>query len=100
MNYEILVRACVIKYFQRKKENDEYVKSMIVTEKVNGFLWIEQLVDQLSIYEINRDKYPTLKDFMPEIVKMQNTLSPEKIQKELEINCPKIISISIENNST
>ena len=100
MNYEILVRACVIKYFQRKKENEEYVKSMIVKEKANGFLWIEQLVDQLSIYEKNRDKYPTLKDFMPEIVKLQNTLSPEVLIKEIELNSPKIESISIENNST
>jgi len=99
MNYEILVRACVIKYFQRRKENDEYVKSMIVKEKANGFLWIEQLVDELSIYEKNRDKYPTLKDFMPEIVKLQNTISPEKSGKELEQSYPKIESISIENNS-
>lgn len=100
MNYEILVRACVIKYFQRRKENDEYVKSMIVKEKANGFLWIEQLVDQLSIYEKNRDKYPTLKDFMPEIVKLQNTLSLEAWIKEIELSYPKIVSMSIENNST
>ena len=100
MNYEILVRACVIKYFQGKKENDEYVKSLIVKEKSNGFLWIEQLVDKLSIYEKKREKYPTLKDFMPEIVKLQNTLSLEVWIKEIELSYPKIISMSIENNST
>jgi len=99
MNYEILVRACVIKYFQRRKENEKIVKSMIATEKANGFLWIEQLVNELSIYEKNRDNYATLKDFMPEIVKLQNTLSPEVSKKELELNYPKIESISIENNS-
>jgi hypothetical protein len=100
MNYEILVRACVIKYFQRRKENDEYVKSMIINEKDKGFLWIEQLVDQLSIYEKNRDKYPTMKDFMPEIVKLQNNLSLEVWLKEMELSYPKIVSMSIENNST
>ena len=99
MNYEILVRACVIKYFQRRKENEGYIKTMILEEQSKGFIWISQLVDELTIYEKNRDKYPTLKDFMPEIVKMQNTLSPEKIQKELDVNCPRIVSISIENNS-
>jgi len=99
MDNEILVRACVIKYFQRRKENEEHVKSMIAKEKANGFLWIEQLVDQLSIYEKNRDKYPTLKDFMPEIVKLQNALSTEVWKKEIELSYPKIVSISIENNS-
>ena len=72
---------------------------MILEDHSKGFIWISQLVDELTIYEENRDKYPTLKDFMPEIVKMQNTFSPEKIQKELDVNCPRIVSISIENNS-
>jgi hypothetical protein len=99
MNCEILVRACVIKYFQRKKENDKYIKPMIVDEQSKGFLWIEQLFNELTIYEKNRDKYPVLKDFMLEIVKLQNDLSPEKIFKQIDLNNPKIISISIENNS-
>ena len=99
MNYEILVRACVINYFQRRVENEGYIKTMIMEEQSKGFIWINQLVDQLAVYGKNRDKYPTLKDFMPEIVKMLNTLSPEKILKELELNCPRIVSISIENNS-
>ena len=77
MTYEILVRACVIRYFENKNVGDDKIKSMLLTEKSKGFLWIDELVSALSAYEHNRDKYPALKDFMPEIVKVQNGLNPD-----------------------
>ena len=40
----------------------------------NGFVWFPQLVEKLDEYEQNRDKYPTLDDFMPEIVKLQDSI--------------------------
>lgn len=99
MDYEILVRACVIRYSQRNKVDEDNLKHQVYFEQSKGFLWIDKLVDKLSIYEENRDKYPTLKDFMPEIVKLQNSLSPKQLQKDFEFKCPKIVSISIPNNS-
>ena len=83
MLYEILVRACVIKYYESVENNPSNVKKHISRELSNGFLWIEELVNSLSVYEKNRDKYPTLKSYMPEIVKLQNSLSPEKIHEKL-----------------
>jgi len=74
MTYEILVRACVIRYYQEKNLDEDHIKQMIADEKSKGFLWIEELVNALSVYEKSRDQYPTLKDFMPEIVKVQNNL--------------------------
>ncbi len=74
MTYEILVRACVIRYYQEKNHDDKQIKSLIADEKSMGFQWIEELVNALSVYEKNRDQYPALKDFMPEIVKVQNNL--------------------------
>ena len=74
MTYEILVRACVIRYYQEKNLDEDRIKHMIADEKSKGFLWIEELVNALSVYEKNRDKYPALKEFMPEIVKVQNNL--------------------------
>lgn len=84
MCYEILVRACVIKYYEKAKLSQEDVNRMIVAEKSRGFLWINYLVDELSVYEGKRDKYPELKDFMPEIVSLQNRLSPSKIKAEFD----------------
>ena len=84
MCYEILVRACVIKYYQTAKLSQEDVNRMIIAEKSRGFLWINYLVDELSVYEGKRNKYPELKDFMPEIVRMQNRLSPSKLKAEYD----------------
>jgi hypothetical protein len=99
MDYEILVRASVIRYSQRNGINEKLLKSQIATEMSNGFLWIDKLVGQLAMYEQNRDKYPTLKDYMPEIVKLENSLSPKQLLIDFEAKCPKIVSISIPTNS-
>jgi len=99
MNYEILVRACVIRYYQRNEMNEKLLKSQIAIEMSNGFIWIDKLVDLLAIYEKNRDKYPTLKEYMPEIIKLENSLSPTQLLIDFEAKCPKIVSISIPTNS-
>jgi hypothetical protein len=49
-----------------------------------GFLWIKKLVDLLDQYENNRDKYPTLADFMPEIVKLQNEIVTDEYIAKLQ----------------
>lgn len=99
MEYENLVRACVIMYYQRNGIDENLLKRQVAGELANGFIWIDKLVDLLGVYEKNRDKYPTLSDFMPEIVKFESTLSPTKILKEIEANSPKIVSISIPDKS-
>jgi len=99
MNYEILVRACVIRYYQRNEINTNLLKQQVAAELSNGFIWIDKLVDQLAIYEKNRDKYQTLKDYMPEIIKLENSLSPEQMQLDFKAKFPKIVSISIPDNS-
>jgi len=70
---EYLVRACEIRYFLTHDKKDMADK-MIPVYRSLGFLWIAELVERLGRYEQERDKYPTLDDFMPEIVRMQNTL--------------------------
>lgn len=96
---EILVRASTIKYFLNHDAKDSDIQRFIRYEQANGFLWIEPLLDALAEYENNRTQYPTLEKFMPEIVKLQNSLSPEKLAKTLKENSPKIVSFSIKNNS-
>ncbi len=76
MTYEVLVRACVIRYHQGQNPDESRLKYMISDEKAREFLWIEELVNALSVCEKNRDQYPELRDFMPEIVKVQNGFLP------------------------
>ncbi len=99
MEYENLVRACVIMYYQRNGVDEDLLKRQVAGELANGFIWIDKLVDLLGVYEKNRDKYPTLSDFMPEIIKLESSISPTKILKEIEANSPKIVSISIQDKS-
>jgi len=84
MEYENLVRACVIRYYQRNGVDEDLLKRQVAGELAKGFIWIDKLVDLLGVYEKNRDKYPTLSDFMPEIVKFESTLSPTKILKDIK----------------
>ena len=108
--YEYLVRACEIRYFLgqgRKNEADRRIQE----HRNIGFLWIEELVELLGRYEKERDKYPMLADFMPEIVKMQNAIvtdeyiaelrkQKEERDAELERNRPQISATSPPNGAT
>ncbi|MFA6336119.1 MAG: DUF4932 domain-containing protein [Bacteroidales bacterium] len=99
MEYENLVRACVIRYYQRNGVDEDLLKRQVAGELAKGFIWIDKLVDLLGVYEKSRDKYPTLSDFMPEIIKLESSISPTKILKKIKANSPKIVSISIPDKS-
>jgi hypothetical protein len=100
MMREILVRASVIEYYIEKVSAQEPINSMIQGEKLNGFLWIDKLVNALSDYEKQRDKYPALRDFMPQIVQLFDSLSFEKVYAEYIENAITITGVSIPDNAT
>ena len=94
---EILVRASVIKYMA-----DHYptnLEKYFSNEKIKGFIWIEELYNSLLHYEKNRAQYPTLKSYMPEIVKVQNNLNLKKMVKEQEKLMPVMSIANIKNNA-
>ncbi|MDR0812021.1 MAG: DUF4932 domain-containing protein [Paludibacter sp.] len=97
--YELLVRACVIKYGEYNLGKNANVGIWVAQERDNGFLWMENLNQVLSEYELNRDKYPTLQSFMPEIVKVQNGLNPQRIYRQWIKNQPVIIGTNIKNGA-
>lgn len=99
MLYEILVRACVIRYQQNHGFTGDQIGRLIIAEQNRGFLWIGQLVDLLSVYEKERSSYAALLDFMPEIVKLQNSLDAKRLTKKFDKHCARIISTSIKNGS-
>jgi len=106
MLYEYLVRACEIRYLLAHDMEDK-ANRQIQSSRNNGFLWIAELVELLGRYEKERDKYPTLADFLPEIVKMQNAIVTDeyiaelrRLEEEREQNRPQIIAISPPNGAT
>ena len=97
---EILVRASTIRYFEDTGADTKTIDKMLRTEQANGFLWIDTLYQGLNNYANNREKYATLDDYMPQIVRLQNSLAPEKLISEFNSNCPSIISSSITNGAS
>ena len=99
MSKEALVRASVIKYLKDHNFEKSNIDSLINMEKNNGFVWIEELVNELESYDNQRDKYPTLESYMPKIVEAYDTWA-DKIQ-QMEDKRPKVVSINeFTNGST
>jgi hypothetical protein len=67
MMYESLVRACVVRY-RLATEGEAAAERQIIQENTNRFYWMRDLSNLLGEYEANRNKYPTLESFFPEIV--------------------------------
>ncbi|NOR14164.1 MAG: DUF4932 domain-containing protein [Candidatus Aminicenantes bacterium] len=68
MMYESLVRACVVRY-RLASEGEAAAEQQIIRENNNRFFWIRGLSDLLGEYEADREDYPNLDSFFPEIVK-------------------------------
>jgi len=100
MMFETMVRASTIKYMADHNQINLEINFSI--EKSRGFICIEELYNFLLNYEQHRDKYPTLKSYMPEMVKAFNKLNPKKIikeQKKQEKFMPVISIGNIKNNA-
>ncbi len=66
---EALVRAAVIKYMKDHNFAEEQI-SLEVSEQISrGFIWIEELVEELESYSSNREEYPTLESYVPNLIK-------------------------------
>jgi hypothetical protein len=95
--YEILVRACVIQYDNEHNKKYFQTNEAIAQEVNNGFLWLPQLWEAIKEYEKDTT-YKTLRDFMPEIVKLQNSINPQQLYDEMENDKPIITGTNILNN--
>ncbi|TDQ78305.1 DUF4932 domain-containing protein [Sphingobacterium yanglingense] len=66
---EAMVRAAVIKYMQDHHFAKGEIQAEMNTQIDKGFLWIEDLVQELHNYANNRHRYPSLEAYMPNIAK-------------------------------
>jgi hypothetical protein len=63
--YESLVRAAVIRYQMEHDTTTKEANASIKQEYKLGFLWIQDLVSLLGVYENSRNQYKTFEAFMP-----------------------------------
>lgn len=66
---ESIVRAAVILYLQDNGFMAEIIKEEMDEQISRGFSWMPELVTSLRYYSKHRSKYPTLKDYYPQIAK-------------------------------
>ncbi|MFK8012699.1 MAG: DUF4932 domain-containing protein [Marinicellaceae bacterium] len=72
MYAEALIRASVVKYMIDNGFNQRLIQAEIIEQLENGFVWTEDLVQELIRYDKNRELYPRFENFMPELVSFFN----------------------------
>ena len=102
MYAEALVRSAVVTYMKDHNYDKKIIEKELNEQLNSSFLWTGDLVKELERYSNNRDKYPTLESFMPEIIKFFNKTADEidTLKKRIDTRRPKVISIKpFSNNS-
>ena len=100
MMNETFVRSCVIRYIMAHNPNAD-LNSLIANEK--SFLLTQTMVESLAQYEKQRNVYPDIESYMPQLVKDINGFSIKKYKKEQKAyqkQCAHVVSCSIKNGST
>ena len=97
---ELLVRACNIMQHRNETGDPQSVERLMRKEQLGGFTCMDKIVEALKKYEHNRDKFDDLKQFMPFIVDVFNSLDPQahqdEFEKKLEAFGPQVIHSSVE----
>lgn len=93
---EALVRTAVIKYMKDHNFSEEEIKNEINKQLNRGFLWIEELLSELESYDQQRNKYPTLESYMPNLIKAYDTYASriDIYTEKFDEKRPKIVSIN------
>ncbi len=78
---EHIVRAVTTRLACREF-GSEASEQALGAEKGRGFAYIQALCDSLAVYEEQRDKYPTLVDYYPELIKVFERLSEKDLDKD------------------
>lgn len=66
---ESIVRAAVVLYMIDQGFNQKQVLNELANQVCCNFNWMPELVTSLRYYAANRDQYPTLNDYYPEITR-------------------------------
>lgn len=98
--YESLVRASTARYVL-EHDGIEAAFQQVRQEQWRSFYWTGELVDLLGRYERERDQYPTLAAFMPEVARFLEGLAPrvDRVERRIDALRPVITSMSIANGA-
>ena len=96
---EALVRASVIKYMIDHGASESEIQMMLNSESNRGFIWINGVVAELKKYDNQRDIYPTLESYIPNLSNAYKIFQDEISQ--VDAQRPKVASITeFSNNAT
>lgn len=99
---EGLVRAAVVEYLSCSKGESRKLKNEQIFYEVFDckFYWVPNLVAALEVYRQNRDKYPTLASYLPEIVEVYKVVSENPIETfQQNIDYALALPINTDSNS-
>lgn len=64
--YESVNRACEYSYYvEHQLFKDAFLKHQLKKEMELGFIWMEEMVNYMTLFRHNRDEYPFFEDFVP-----------------------------------
>ena len=96
---EMIDNASVALYSLNQDPYYDETDYLCVAKSSNGFIGIDSLFYALIRYQKQRDKYPTMEDYMPKIVEVFNFLDIVQIYQDIENRSAEILGTNIENNS-
>jgi len=77
MMYEYVVRAATIEYVL-EHDGPEAGAKLTGSDKEHSFFWINELVELMGQYQLDRKQYPTFESFMPRLVEFFDKVAPPK----------------------
>lgn len=100
MMKESLVRACVVRY-KFAHESQRKATQAISEEKERQFFWVGELADLLGEYEAQRDRFKTLEDLVPRMVRFFDEYGPRFASRKQPqtSKAPQVVSITPANGS-
>lgn len=83
----------VLMYF--KETNDKWLRANVSEKIKRGFIWMERSMEFVNNFDMNRDKYPTINEFMPQLVDFLNYTADnfEFVEREYKHSNPYITNI-------
>lgn len=94
--YETLVRACVVRC-RLATEGSSAAKEQAQAELEAHFAWVPELADLFAEYEKDRDRFPTLRDFLPRIVERLTAIA-ERLPEDAR--APQVVALVPANAAT
>jgi len=97
---ESMVRAATARY-AFEHQGPEAATAAVNEERSRGFLWTGELLALLGKYAQDRERYPTLDAFMPQVVEFFDDVASrvDRMVRDEDAGRPKIVSLSIVNGA-